>query len=76
MFNFMSNFLSRCVKRLFNSIKDDCISDIIGYGVFFLIVIISISVSAFVDNSKISFGIIASIVIVIFLLVFFYKRKE
>lgn len=42
----------------------------------FIIAIISISVSALIDNNKIAFGIIALIVILILLLMFFYKGKK
>lgn len=76
MLNLMNNLLRRCIKRFFNSIKDDCINNIIGCGILFLIATISILVSVFVDNNKIAFGIIALIVTLTFSLIFFYKGKE
>jgi len=42
-----------------------------------LVALISITISIFVNNNKIAFGIIALIVIIIFFLtVFYYKGKE
>jgi hypothetical protein len=76
MFNLINEFLWRCVKRLFTSIKDDCINDLIGWGIIFFIIMISIFVSALVNNNKISFIIIVSIVVTIFSLVLFYKGKK
>jgi len=76
MLDLINDLLRRCVKRLFNNIKDECVSDIIAFGILFLIGLISISVSAIVENNKIAFGIIASIVIIIFSIGFFYKGKE
>ncbi|MEE6125758.1 hypothetical protein, partial [Enterobacter hormaechei] len=64
-----------CIRRFFNSIKDDCINNIIGFGMVSLIAIISISVSALIDNNKIAFGIIALIVTLILLPILFYKGK-
>ncbi|PNF48483.1 hypothetical protein C1166_22465 [Enterobacter bugandensis] len=75
MFNLINEFLWRCVKRLFTSIKGDCINDLIGWGIFFIIMI-SIFVSALVNNNKVSFIIIVSIVVTIFSLVLFYKGKK
>ncbi|WP_217435375.1 hypothetical protein, partial [Enterobacter hormaechei] len=63
------------IRRFFNSIKDDCINNIIGFGMVSLIAIISISVSALIDNNKIAFGIIALIVTLILLPILFYKGK-
>lgn len=77
MLNIINEILKRCVKRLFNSIKDDCINNIIGCGMALLVALISITISIFVNNNKIAFGIIALIVIVsFFLTVFYYKGKE
>lgn len=76
MFDLINEFLRRCIRRLFISIKDDCIENIIGCGIVFIIMIISISVSALVNNNKVAFIIIFFIVVVIFSLVFFYKEKK
>jgi len=76
MFNLISDFLRRCIKRFFISIKDDCINDIIGYGVVFIIMIISISVSALVNNNKVAFIIIVLMIVIIVSLVFFHKGKK
>lgn len=75
MFTLINSFLRSCIRRFFNNIKDDCINNIIGFGMVFLIAIISISVSALIDNNKIAFGIIALIVTLILLLILFYKGK-
>lgn len=76
MFNLINEFLWRCVKRLFTSVKDDCINDLIGWGIVFFIIMVSIFVSALVNNNKVSFIIIVSIVVTIFSLVLFYKGKK
>ncbi len=76
MFNIINEFLWRCVKRLFTSINDDCINDLIGWGIIFLIIMISIFVSALVNNNKVSFIIVVSIIVTIFSLVLFYKGKK
>lgn len=76
MLNLMNNLLRRCIRRFYNSIKDDRINNIIGCAIIFLIAIISILVSIFVDNNKIAFGIIALIVTLTFSLIFFYNGKE
>ncbi len=75
MLTLINSFLMRCIRRFFNSIKDDCINNIIGFGMVSLIAIISISVSALIDNNKIAFGIIALIVTLILLPILFYKGK-
>lgn len=76
MFDLLSEFLWRCIKRFFVSIKDDCINHIMGCGLIFIIMIISISVSALVKNDKVAFIFIFLIVAAIFSLVFFYKEKK
>ncbi|ASB74282.1 hypothetical protein FJMB80055_29250 [Enterobacter hormaechei] len=75
MLTLINSFLRSCIRRFFNSIKDDCINNIIGFGMVSLIAIISISVSALIDNNKIAFGIIALIVTLILLPILFYKGK-
>jgi hypothetical protein len=77
MFNLINEFLWRFIKRLFISIKDDCIDRIRGFVAVVLFIAISSFIFDHVNSNKVAITIIIFIVVSVFALVYyFYKGKS